>query len=74
VLSEFEYELLERLFDDLRDALVLDDQTSSPTAGRSSPEGARTAHEYGLTLDATSIFKLSYYLERNFLAGRASTR
>jgi flagellar protein FlaI len=68
VLSEFEYELLERLFDDLRDALVLDDQDL--TADRRvvlSRKAEELLTEYGLTLDATSIFKLRYYLERNFL-------
>jgi len=68
VLSEFEYELLERLFDDLRDALVLDDQDLiTDRRAVLSRKAQELLTEYGLTLDATSIFKLSYYLERNFL-------
>ena len=68
VLSEFEYELLERLFDDLRDVLILDDHDL--IADRRvvlSRKAQDLFAEYGLTLDDTSAFKIRYYLERNFL-------
>jgi flagellar protein FlaI len=68
VLSEFEYELLERLFDDLRDILILGDHDL--VADRRKVLFRKTQElleEYGLTLDDTSTFKLHYYLERNFL-------
>jgi flagellar protein FlaI len=68
VLSEFEYELLERLFEDLRDVLILDDHDMASDrrlvlAGKVQD----LLTEYGLTLTDASIFKLRYYLERNFL-------
>ncbi|MDV2481264.1 type II/IV secretion system ATPase subunit [Methanoculleus sp. Wushi-C6] len=68
VLSEFEYELLERLFDDLRDVLILDDQDLA--ADRRLVLSRKTQDlltEYGLVLDDATTFKLRYYLERNFL-------
>ena len=68
VLSEFEYELLERLFDDLRDVLILDDHDL--LADRRvvlSRKAQDLFAEYGLTLDDTTAFKIRYYLERNFL-------
>lgn len=68
VLSEFEYELLERLFEDLRDVLVLQDHdmASDPRVVLSRKILGLLA-EYGLILEETSLFKLCYYLERNFL-------
>ena len=68
VLSEFEYELLERLFDDLRDVLILDDHDLASDRGvvlAGKMQGLLV--EYGLTLTDTSVFRLRYYLERNFL-------
>jgi len=68
VLSEFEYELLERLFDDLRDVLILDDHDIA--ADRRVVLSRKTQDlltEYGLALDDRSAFKIRYYLERNFL-------
>ena len=68
VLSEFEYELLERLFEDLRDVLVLDDHdmASDPRVVLSRKIQGLLM-EYGLVLDDRSAFKIRYYLERNFL-------
>lgn len=68
VLSEFEYELLERLFDDLRDVLILDDHDLA--ADRRQVLSRKTQDlltEYGLALDEDSVFKIRYYLGRNFL-------
>ncbi|PKL63466.1 MAG: secretion system protein E [Methanomicrobiales archaeon HGW-Methanomicrobiales-2] len=68
VLSDFEYELLERLFDDLRDVLILDDHDmASDRRGVLSGKAQELLTEYGLILDDASTFKLRYYLERNFL-------
>ncbi|MFA7563204.1 MAG: secretion system protein E, partial [Methanoculleus sp.] len=68
VLSEFEYELLERLFEDLRDILILDDHDLAADRRVVLSEKAQGLfQEYGLTLTDTSIYRLRYYLERNFL-------
>jgi flagellar protein FlaI len=68
VLSEFEYELLERLYDDLRDVLILDDHDLIADRRTVLLRKIRgLLEEYGLTLDDASTFKLQYYLERNFL-------
>ena len=67
-LSEFEYELLERLFEDLRDVLILEDHDmgSDPAIVLSRKMQALLV-EYGLSLAEISLFKLRYYLRRNFL-------
>ncbi|NLZ29320.1 MAG: type II/IV secretion system ATPase subunit [Methanomicrobiales archaeon] len=68
ILSDFEHKLLERLFDDLRDALILDDHDI--VADRRVVLFRKMQDllaEYGLTLDDSSAFKVRYYLERNFL-------
>ena len=68
VLSEFEYELLERLFDDLHDVLILDDHAmASDRRTVLSGKMEKLLAEYGLALPDASIFRLRYYLERNFL-------
>ncbi len=67
-LSEFEYELLERLFEDLRDILILEDHDMDSDPGIVlSRKMQRLLVEYGLSLEETSLFKLRYYLRRNFL-------
>ncbi|PKL56693.1 MAG: secretion system protein E [Methanomicrobiales archaeon HGW-Methanomicrobiales-6] len=68
VLSDFEYELLERLFEDLRDTLILEDHDL--TSDRRKVLARKMQEllvEYGLTLTDASIFRLRYYLGRNFL-------
>ncbi len=68
VLSDLEYELLERLFADLRDVLILDDH--DPATDRRAVLARKIQDllaEYGLALPDTSIFRIRYYLERNFL-------
>ena len=68
VLSDFEYELLERLFEDLRDVLILDDHNlATDRRVVLSGKTQELLTEYGLGLPDTSIFRLRYYLERNFL-------
>lgn len=67
-LSDFEYELLERLFDDLRDVLILDDHDIiSDRRAVLFRKMQNLLAEYGLVLDDISAFKIHYYLERNFL-------
>jgi len=67
-LSEFEYELLERLHEDLRDVLIL----SSEEVRRDRQHTLigkmyYLLDDYGLTLEKSTLFKLQYYLIRNFI-------
>jgi len=67
-LSEFEYEILERLYADLRDILILTDEEI--TADRQTVLSEKTAlliSEYGVALSQDAVFRLRYYLFRNFL-------
>lgn len=67
-LTPFEYELLERVYEDLRDILILTD-----TEIREKPElllFRKTEDlliQYGLKLEPETMYKLRYYLKRNFL-------
>ncbi|WOX58074.1 type II/IV secretion system ATPase subunit [Methanoculleus receptaculi] len=68
VLSEFEYELLERLYADLRDVLILEDRDL--VTDRRVVLAKRVENllaEYGITLPDDSFYRLRYYLERNFI-------
>ncbi len=62
VLSEFEYELLERLHPAVQAIVAL-----ALVAVVLSRKAQVLLVEYGLPLDDTTTFKLRYYLERNFL-------
>jgi flagellar protein FlaI len=67
-LSEFEYELLERLFEDLRDVLIL--TSAEIRKDRKTILFEKMFHlfdDYGLTLEKSTIFKIQYYLVRNFI-------
>ena len=67
-LSPFEYELLERLYEDLRDVLLLNEDEIGGDRKRillSLVE--ELIGEYGVTVDLPSLFRLQYYLVRNFL-------
>ena len=67
-LSEFEYELLERLHQDLIDVLILTSDELKKDRKRillSKVHGL--LDDYGLVLDQISLFKLEYYLVRNFI-------
>jgi flagellar protein FlaI len=67
-LSEFEYELLERLHEDLRDVLILSSEEIKVNPRRILLEKVdHLIGEYGITLDSQSLFKLQYYLIRNFI-------
>ena len=67
-LSEFEYELLERIHEDLRDVLIL--STDEITKDRKKillDKMLDLLGDYGLSLEQTTLFKLQYYLIRNFI-------
>ncbi|MEN6442257.1 MAG: type II/IV secretion system ATPase subunit [Methanoregula sp.] len=67
-LSEFEYELLERLFEDLRDVLILtSDEIKKDRKTVLLEKMYRLLDDYGLTLEKSTIFKIQYYLIRNFI-------
>jgi flagellar protein FlaI len=67
-LSQFEYELLERLHEDLRDVLILtSDEIKKDPKRILLDKITGLIDDYGPTLDALSLFKLHYYLIRNFI-------
>jgi archaeal flagellar protein FlaI len=66
-LSEFEYELLERLFEDLRDVLILSSDEIKKDPKRILLEKVYDLiDDYSITPDSGSLFKIQYYLIRNF--------
>jgi flagellar protein FlaI len=67
-LSDFEYELLERLHEDLRDVLILTSDEIRKDRKRLLLEKMyRLLDDYGLGLKLTTMFKLQYFLVRNFI-------
>ena len=67
-LSDFEYELLERIHEDLRDVLILSIDEIKKDRRKILLEKTYTLlYDYGIVLDPASLFKLQYYLIRNFL-------
>jgi flagellar protein FlaI len=67
-LSQFEYDLLERLHEDLRDVLILTSDEIKKDPKRILLEKITALiDDYGPTLDSLSLFKLHYYLIRNFI-------
>jgi flagellar protein FlaI len=67
-LSDFEYELLERLHEDLRDVLILATEDLKKDRRYILLDKIhRLIIDYGLELESTSLFKLQYYLIRNFI-------
>ncbi|NYT05508.1 MAG: type II/IV secretion system ATPase subunit, partial [Methanomicrobiales archaeon] len=67
-LSAFERDLLERIYADLRDVLVLDDSDALRDRRTVLLERmAALVAEYGIALSDTARFRLEYYLFRNFL-------
>ncbi len=68
VLSEFQYELIERVHADLRNILILDDDELVRDKRELLLEKMDDLfHEYGVNPDLNTLFKLQYYLVRNFL-------
>lgn len=67
-LSEFEYELLERIHEDLRDVLILSTDELEKDKKKTLLEKTYTLlDDYGLSLEDLTLFKLQYYLIRNFI-------
>jgi flagellar protein FlaI len=67
-LSDFEYELLERVHEDLRDVLILSIDDIAKDRRKILLEKVNDLlTDYGLRLEPTSLFKLQYYLIRNFI-------
>ena len=67
-LSDFEYELLERLHEDLRDVLILSSEEIKKDRKRILLEKMHALlDDYGLDLEASTLFKLQYFLIRNFI-------
>jgi flagellar protein FlaI len=67
-LSAFEYELLERLYEDLRDVLLLnEDEIRGEKKQILLSLAEELIAEYGVKVDLPSLFRLQYYLVRNFL-------
>ncbi len=67
-LTPFEYELIERVFEDLRDVLILTDAEIDEDKRIllfRKMEGL--FEEYGITLEPLPLFKLRYFLIRNFI-------
>lgn len=68
VLSEFQYELIERVHADLRNILILDeDELVRDKRELLLEKMGDLFHEYGISPDQTTLYKLQYYLVRNFL-------
>jgi flagellar protein FlaI len=67
-LTEFEHELAERLYEDMRDVLILTDEDLLKDRKEVLMEKmADLLKEYHVSLEDNSLFKLQYYLIRNFL-------
>jgi flagellar protein FlaI len=67
-LSDFEYELLERLYEDLRDVLVLSSDEIKKDRKRILLEKMYSLiDDYGISLETSTYFKLEYFLIRNFI-------
>ncbi len=67
-LSEFEYELLERLHEDLLDVLILtSDEIKKDRKKILLAKVHGLLDDYGLVLDQSTLFKIEYYLIRNFI-------
>jgi len=66
-LDEFERDLLDRLFDDIRGPLIYrDDVSDDPEAALEDALRARI-EEYGVIVETETFYRLYYYLYRSFL-------
>jgi len=67
-LSDFEYELLERLYEDLRDVLILSSDEIKKDRKRILLEKMHSLiDDYGISLELSTLYKLQYFLIRNFI-------
>jgi flagellar protein FlaI len=67
-LSDFEYELLERLHEDLRDVLILSSEEIKKDRKHLLLEKMYALiDDYGVILEPSTRFKIQYYLIRNYI-------
>lgn len=67
-MSPFEYEILERLHEDLRDVLILaSDEITMDRKRLLLGKMYGLVDDYGLRLEQQTLFRLQYYLIRNFI-------
>ncbi|WP_319580379.1 type II/IV secretion system ATPase subunit [uncultured Methanospirillum sp.] len=67
-LSPFEYELLERLHEDLRDVLILtDEEIGMDRRFLLLTKVMELLNYYGVSIDQKSLFKIEYFLVRNYI-------
>ncbi|ADN34997.1 type II secretion system protein E [Methanolacinia petrolearia DSM 11571] len=67
-LSSFERELAERLYEDMRDVLILtDEEILEDRESVLMDKMNYLLHEYKVKIEDDALFKLQYYLLRNFL-------
>ncbi|MGV8110246.1 type II/IV secretion system ATPase subunit [Methanospirillum sp.] len=67
-LTPFEYELLERIHEDLRDVLILtDEELGVDRKTLLISKAIELIEYYGIDLNTRSLFKIEYYLLRNYL-------
>ncbi|MDD5142513.1 type II/IV secretion system ATPase subunit [Methanoregula sp.] len=67
-LSDFEYELLERLHEDLRDVLILtSDEIRRDRKHLLLEKMNALVEDYGLVLEPHTRFKIQYFLIRNYI-------
>ena len=67
-ISEFEHDLLERLYIDLRDVLLLSDEELDEDRRQLIMDKTyELIKRYGISLSKESLFKIEYYLSRNYL-------
>jgi flagellar protein FlaI len=66
-LDELELELLDRLFDDVRDPLLYRDDVSDDPEQALREELRKRLEEYGIPVPTESFYRLFYYLYRTFL-------
>lgn len=67
-LTPFEYELLERIYADLRDVLILSDEEVTRDRRTLLLEKMYTLlYSYGIWIKRATLFKLQYYIRRNYL-------
>ena len=67
-LDETELDLLERVFDDIREPLLYRDDVSDDPAKALHQELRHRLEEYGIDIGVESFYRLYYYLHRAFLA------
>jgi len=66
-LDEDELDLLERLFEDVRDPLLYREDVSDDPVDALREETRRRLEEYGVGTDTETFYRLFYYLHRSFL-------